>query len=244
MLVDSHCHLNICKEPFSVIKRAENKGIYMQTIATDLEQVPELIEIAKHSKKIFVAAGVHPCSVTNNDKVVETQKLINICAHPKITGIGETGLDYYHPGYNKNLQIRSLLNHISASQQIKLPIIIHNRNSDEECAAILTSEYKNCQFSGLIHCFSTEIGFAKSMLDIGFYISIAGIVTFKNAHILRSVVEYVPLDMLMLETDSPYLAPEPMRGKENEPAFVSFVAEKIAQIKQISDWITAGALNN
>lgn len=234
MLVDSHCHLNLCQDIDGVIQRARSAGTkYMQTIATSFEQVEGLLKIAENDECIFVSSGVHPCSVKKQTDVAKIDELLNFAKHPKIIGFGETGLDYYHPDYNKKYQQESFINHIYASQEEKLPVIVHNRESDSDCAQILTKEYKNKQFPGLIHCFASDANFAKAALDIGFYISISGIITFKNAQNLVDVVKYVPLDMLLIETDSPYLAPIPMRGKTNEPAFVKFVAEKIAEIKQL-----------
>jgi TatD DNase family protein len=234
MLVDSHCHLNLCTDHAKVIKRAKAAGVnYMQTIATELSQVDDLLKIAEQHKGIYVSAGVHPCSVKDKSSTPSVEELLNLAQHPKIIGFGETGLDYYHPDYNKASQQQSFINHIQASQELKLPIIVHNRNSDQDCAQILTSQYKSDNFPGLIHCFATDTLFAKAVLDIGFYISISGIITFKNIQNLIDVVKYVPLDMLLIETDSPYLAPQPMRGKTNEPAFVKFVAEEIAQIKGV-----------
>jgi TatD DNase family protein len=234
MLVDSHCHLNLCQDPAQVIQRAKAAGVeHMQTIATDLAQVEGLLAIAEQNEGIFVSAGVHPCSVKEKKDIVKVEELLELAKHPKLIGLGETGLDYYHPDYNKLFQQESFINHIYASQEIKLPVIVHNRNSDQDCAHILTSQYKTKAFPGVIHCFASDINFAKTALDIGFYISISGIVTFKNATNLTDVVKYVPLNMLLIETDSPYLAPEPMRGKTNEPAFVKFVAQQIAKIKGI-----------
>ena len=235
MLVDSHCHLNLCQSPEQVIARAKAAGVeHMQTIATDLTQVEDLLKIADQNEGVFVSAGVHPCSVKSKNNIARVEELLELAQHPKLIGLGETGLDYYHPDYNKLCQQESFINHIYASQEIKLPVIVHNRNSDEDCAQIITSQYKAKTFPGLIHCFASDITFAKKALDVGFYISISGIVTFKNAQNLIDVVKYVPLDMLLIETDSPYLAPQPMRGKTNEPAFVKFVAEQIAQIKNIT----------
>lgn len=170
--------------------------------------------------------------------------IINYCKHPKIIGIGETGLDYYYQTTNKVTQILSLEQHILASQQTKLPIIIHTRDAEQDTLDVLSSEIKNYHFPGLIHCFTASKHFAKKMLDLGMYISIAGIVTFKNAIDLQEIVRYIPLDRLLIETDSPYLAPIPMRGKQNEPAFVQYVAEKIADLKEIAIINVANATTN
>jgi TatD DNase family protein len=235
MLVDSHCHLNMCQDVPGIISRAKASGVqYMQTICTDLDQIPDLIKITEEYEGVFASVGVHPCSVKNTADVPGVDRLIQIAKHEKIIGLGETGLDYYHPGYNKQEQNRSFINHINVSQETGLPVIVHTRSADEDTAQFLTSEYKNKAFKGLIHCFASDIALAKKVLDINCYISISGIVTFKNADLIHEVVKYTPLDMLLIETDSPYLAPTPNRGKTNEPSFVTFVAKKIADIKEIS----------
>jgi TatD DNase family protein len=236
MLVDSHCHLNMCNDSHEgLVRRAKEAGVsYLQTICTELSQIPDLLKIAEAAEGIFVSVGVHPCSVQGLEQVPSFDTLVNIAMHPKIISLGETGLDYYHPNYNKQYQQQAFVNHINVSQQNTLPVIVHTRDADRDTAECLISEYKNQPFKGLIHCFGSDLAFAKRVLDIGFYISISGIVTFKNAQMLQDVVSYVPLDRLLVETDSPYLAPVPMRGRENEPSFVKFVAEKIAQIKSIS----------
>ncbi len=232
MLVDSHCHLDLLADADGAIKRAKEAGVkYMQTVATSLDNMDALLAFAEKYPEVFASVGMHPCSVKTAADVVELDKLLKISQHPKVIAFGETGLDYYHPGYSKIDQRNSLLNHIYASQQVELPVIIHNRNSDDDCQQILAAEYKAHPFNGLIHCFASDLKFAKAVLDIGFYISIAGIITFKNNDALVEVVRYTPLDMLLVETDSPYLAPIPMRGKKNEPAFVNFVAAKIAELK-------------
>jgi TatD DNase family protein len=232
MLVDSHCHLNLCQDIEGVIDRAKANGVkYMQTIATTMTQVGELISIAKKHDGIFVSAGVHPCNVKDHFDVTSVDNLLVNGNLPEVIGFGETGLDYYHPNYNKKLQQASFVNHISASAQIGLPLIVHTRDAAQDTSDILTLEYKNQPFKGLIHCFGQDLAFAKKVLDLGFFISISGIVTFKNAHQLQEVVKYIPIENMLVETDSPYLAPVPMRGKANEPAFVKFVTAEIARIK-------------
>jgi len=234
MLVDSHCHLNMLPEPTAAIKKAKEAGVsYMQTICTQLSEVNELLNIAQDDG-IFASCGVHPCHIKQDSDIPSIDKLLELSQHKKIIGFGETGLDYYYPQHNKKAQIKSFTNHIEASSRAGLPLIVHTRDADSDMSSILRSEYENNKFSGLIHCFTSDINFAKKVLDIDFYISISGIVTFKNASTIVEVVKYVPLDRLLIETDSPYLAPAPMRGKQNEPAFVRFVAEKIAELKNVS----------
>jgi len=235
MLVDSHCHLNLSQDLEGVITRAKANNVkYMQTIATSMAQVPDLVSIAKKHDGIFVSAGVHPCNVKSPLDVVSLDDLLVTGNLPEVIGLGETGLDYYHPGYDKSLQRDSFLNHIKASSQTKLPLIVHTRNAEEDTGNTLSSEYRNHSFKGLIHCFGGSIAFARKMLDLNFFISISGIVTFNNAQQLHEVVQYTPIENILIETDSPHLAPVPMRGKTNEPAFVKFVAEKIAEIKGLT----------
>lgn len=266
MLIDSHCHLNLLEKDTdldAVIKRAtENDVRYMQTICTKLEDLPNILEIAEKYENVFASVGVHPCEVNEERHCAALQVLrqsqknlaglpcdnaetiITLAAHPKIIGIGETGLDYYHQPFDKQLQKESLVAHIQAAAITKLPIIVHTREAEEDTIDILTSEMRNNKFPGLIHCFTSSKNLAKKMLDIGLYISMSGIITFKNATDLQEIVKYVPLDRLLIETDAPYLAPTPMRGKQNEPAFVKYVAEKVAELKNITSKEVANATSD
>ena len=262
MLIDSHCHLNLLSKDTdldSVIKRAiENNVQYLQTICTKLEDLPSILEIAEKFDNVFASIDVHPCEVNRQSYCEALQVLkqsqeiltrlphqdsvpcndaatiIALFAHPKIIGIGETGLDYYHQPYDKKLEKDSLLQHIEAAATTKLPLIVHTREAEEDTIDILTSEMRNSPFPALIHCFTSSKNLAQKMLDIGLYISMSGIITFKNATDLQEIVKYVPLDRLLIEIDAPYLAPTPMRGKQNEPAFVKYVAEKVAELKNIT----------
>ncbi|MCX4084297.1 TatD family hydrolase [Rickettsia hoogstraalii] len=219
----------------SVIQRAlENNVQYMQTICTKLEDFSIVLEIAEKYENIFASVGVHPCEVNESSRLITDSEIIELTKHPKIIGIGETGLDYYHQPYDKKLQKDSFVAHIHAAAATNLPIIVHTREADEDTIDILTSEMRNSKFPGLIHCFTSSKKLAEKMLDIGLYISMSGIITFKNATDLQEIVKYIPLDRLLIETDSPYLAPTPMRGKQNEPAFVRYVAEKVAELKNIT----------
>lgn len=243
MLIDSHCHLNLIADLDdldSFIKRAEENNVkYMQTICTKLEDLPSILGISEKYPNVFASAGVHPCEIglsrdASNNHSSNAKKLtieiVNATAHHKIIGIGETGLDYYRQSYDKKLQKDFFEAHIHAAQSTKLPIIVHTREAESDTIDILTSEMKNANFYGLIHCFTSSKDLAKKMLDIGLYISMSGIITFKNSVALQEIARYVPLDRLLIETDSPYLAPTPMRGKRNEPAYVRYVAEKIAEL--------------
>nr|WP_253308035.1 TatD family hydrolase [Rickettsia endosymbiont of Ceutorhynchus assimilis] len=242
LLIDSHCHLNLLTEAENldeIIKRADENNVkYLQTICTKLEDLPDILQIAEKYKNVFASVGVHPCEVK---QTVPAEEIIKLSQHPKIIGIGETGLDYYHTPYDKQQQKDSFVQHIHAASVTKLPIIVHTRDAEEDTIDIITSEMKNANFPGLIHCFTSSKDLAKKMLDIGLYISMSGIITFKNALELQEIVKYVPLERLLIETDSPYLAPTPMRGKQNEPAFVRYVAEKVAELKGITSIEVANA---
>lgn len=235
MLVDSHCHLDMLAEKeqlTEIIERAQASGVeYMQTICTKLEDLPALIKITEKFENIYASVGIHPNEVK---EPVTHQNLIDLSKHPRIIGLGETGLDYYHQHSAKDLQISSFIQHIKASQHTQLPLIVHTRLAEEDTINILRSEMKNTLFPALIHCFTSTKEFAKQVLDLGLYISISGIVTFKNAQELKEVVRFVPLNRVLIETDAPYLAPVPERGKTNEPSFVKHVAQYIAELKNIS----------
>lgn len=236
ILVDSHCHLDMLAEKEDlalVIKRANDNGVkYMQTICTRLDNFANIIKIAEVYPNIFASVGVHPNEVKGQEFSYE--QLSALADHQRIIGVGETGLDYYYETSEKLEQISSFHQHIKLSQEKNLPIIVHTRDAEEDTASILGSRIRENSFTGLIHCFTASKDFAKKMLDFGFYISVAGIVTFKNAELLKDVVRFVPLDKLLIETDSPYLAPVPMRGKQNEPAFVEYVAQCIAELKNLT----------
>lgn len=235
MLVDSHCHLDLVAEKEEldgVIKRAVEGGVgYMQTICTSLGNFPVILAIAEKYPNIFASIGIHPNEVKN--QTTSHQQLTMLASHPKVIGLGETGLDYYYETASRLAQIACFKEHIIAAQATTLPVIVHTRDAEQDTIDIITNEMKNAPFKALIHCFTASKYLATKMLDLGAYISIAGIVTFKNAESLKEVVRFVPLDRLLIETDSPYLAPVPMRGKQNEPAFVKFVANCIADLKGI-----------
>jgi len=235
--IDSHCHLDMLEDYDShdnIVMRASEAGVkYLQTICTKLEELPKILAIAEKYPNVFASVGVHPSEVT---KLVKAPELLELAKHDKIIGLGETGLDYH---YNKepaqqDLQRKVFEQHIEASCKIQLPIIVHTRDAEDDTLSIIASYKKTHNFPGLIHCFTASENFARKILDLGFYISVAGIITFKNAEDLRSIVKFVPLDRILIETDSPYLAPVPNRGKTNEPSYVKYVAEAIADLKKVS----------
>lgn len=248
IIVDSHCHLDMLKDYDStdnIISRAKEANVqYLQTICTRLDNFENILSIAKKYDNIFASVGIHPSEVK---KVTPAKELVELASHEKVIGLGETGLDYF---YNKEakhqkMQRKSFKQHIIASQENNLPIIVHTRGAEEDTLGIIEEYKKGHEFPGLIHCFTASKEFAVKMLDLGIYISISGIVTFKNAIELQEVAKFVPLDRILIETDSPYLAPVPKRGKTNEPSYTKHVAEFIAQLKGISpDKVAEETTNN
>lgn len=218
-----------------VIARAKDSGIeLMQTICTKLEDIEGIIKIAEKYPQIYASVGVHPHDADKLEEKDLVAKLLEIATHKKIIGIGETGLDYYYEYSHRKNQQDSFNQHIEASQNAQLPLIIHTRMADDDTISMLTNSAKHKEYPGLIHCFSSSRDLAFKCLDLGMYISISGIITFNKAEELREVVRDIPLEKLLVETDAPYLAPVPMRGKRNEPSFTKHVAAKIAEIKNLS----------
>lgn len=237
-IIDTHCHLDLIEKQGltveEVIANSLNHQVkILQTICTKLTKIDEILAYTKIYDFIYASAGIHPCNVSDQP-FFRADEIIKICnSNSKIIGIGETGLDYYHDKSAIELQKNSFLEHIEAARQTKLPLIIHSRDADLDMMEILQSEQKNGQFPALLHCFSSSAELAKKALDLGIYISISGIVTFKNATQLQEIVKSLPLEFLLVETDSPYLAPTPYRGKTNQPAFTKHVVEFIAQLKSL-----------
>lgn len=247
MIVDSHCHLDFPElngDLEAVIKRAhENDVMVMQTICTKLENFPVVHSIAKNNKNIFCSFGIHPCNV-NKETLINVNEIISYADQEKVIGIGETGLDYYHSTANKEEQITSFCNHFEAACFLDLPVIIHTRDASEDTYQIIKNYANQQNFRALIHCFTADKEFAKKVLDLGLYISISGIVTFKNAKDLQEIVKYIPLDRLLVETDAPYLAPNPHRGKVNEPSYTYYVAKFIAELKEIDFDVVANTTSD
>ena len=237
MLVDSHCHLNfeqLSSELDDVVARARAAGVgHMLTIGTKLREFAAVRAIAEGYDNIHCSVGVHPNEAESENDEVSTAKLIELAAHPKVVGIGETGLDYFYEHAPRELQTKSFRQHIAAARETGLPLIVHTRDADQDTIDILQDEYGKGPFTGVIHCFSSGWKVAEKSMEIGFYISISGIVTFKAAEELREHVRKIPLDRLLVETDSPYLAPVPKRGKTNEPAFVAHTAAQVAALKGV-----------
>ena len=231
MLVDSHCHLDFpdfAAEREAVIGRARAAGVEtMLTISTRLDQFDGVRAIAAAYDGIWCSVGAHPHEAADHAALVSEQ-LVTLASHPKVIGIGETGLDFHYDLSPRDIQEAVFRAHIDASRASGLPLIIHAREADREIARILEEERPP---PGVLHCFSSGRALAETALGLGFYISISGIVTFRNAEELRAIVRDLPLDRLLVETDAPYLAPVPYRGKRNEPAFVAATAAAVAALK-------------
>jgi TatD DNase family protein len=237
-LVDSHCHLNFpdYKDDLdAVVARAREVGVrVMQTICTELEEFEEVRGIAEKYEGIYCSVGVHPNDVAKYQKATVAE-LIRRTQHPKVIGIGETGLDYHYENSPREVQQESFRIHIEAAQATGLPIIIHTRDAEEDTIDILSRALQKKPFTGVMHCFTGSLNLAKAALDMGFYISLSGILTFKKAEDLRAIAAFIPLEKLLIETDAPYLAPLPYRGKRNEPSYVLNTNRLLAEIKQIDE---------
>jgi len=233
VLVDSHCHLDFpdfATEREAIVARARSAGVEtMLTIGTRLDEFATVRAIAEAHNEIWCSVGVHPHEAKDY-AALAPQQLVALAAHPKVVGIGETGLDFHYDLSPRDIQERLFRTHIAASRETGLPLIIHAREADGEVAGILDEERPP---PGVMHCFSGGRPLAEAALALGFYISISGIVTFRNAEELRAIVRDVPLDRLLVETDAPYLAPAPYRGKRNEPAYVAATAAAVAELKGI-----------
>lgn len=237
MLVDSHCHLNwpsFEEDLDDVVKRAKEAGIgIMQTISTSLPEFPKVLAIAESYENVYCSVGVHPDEAGTHAPIT-ADDIVEIAHHPKVIGIGETGLDYYRTKEHEALQKEFFLAHIEASRQTNLPVIVHTRDADADTVQMLKEEKKRGDFPALIHCFTAGRELAEAVTDMGVLISVSGIVTFKNAKELQSIIADIPLEYLLVETDAPFLAPTPFRGKRNEPAYTRETAMYLAQLKGVS----------
>lgn len=232
-ITDSHCHLDFPDfegQLDQFIANAADAGVTrMVTICTKLHNEPQVRAIAEAHKPVFYAAGTHPMSAAS-EPLATTDDLIDLSKHKKLVGIGETGLDYYYTVESVEIQQKSLRIHIAAARQTGLPLIIHARAADEDMVRILAEEYQNGAYSCVMHCFSSGQALAHAALDLGFYLSMSGIAAFPKSQELRDIFASAPIERILVETDAPYLAPPPHRGKRNEPAFVAHTAAKGAEI--------------
>jgi TatD DNase family protein len=237
VLVDSHCHLDfpkLAEERDAVLARARAAGIgLMQTIGTRLGTFEQVVAIAEANPDVWCSVGVHPHRAAE-EPLDGPDRLLSWARHPRVIGIGESGLDYHYDHSPRDVQAEVFRTHIAAARESGLPLIVHTRDADDDTAALLRRAMDQGRFTGVIHCYSSspELGFAA--IDMGLYLGLGGILTFRRSDQLRATVRELPLDRLLLETDAPYLAPEPFRGKRNEPAYVAEVAAKLAEIKGIA----------
>jgi len=238
MFIDSHCHLDRLKLDtyqgklqLAVDAATENGVDAMLCVAIDLEHIDEVLSIAAEYPQIYASVGVHPSSLDGEEPSIE--RLLSLATADKVIAIGETGLDYYYGEDSKEIQLERFKRHLLASKECKKPVIIHTRDAKEDTLAHI-ARYSDPDVAGVLHCFTEDWDMAARAIDHNYYISFSGIVTFKNAKALQEVAKQVPLDRMLIETDSPYLAPVPFRGKPNEPKYVPEVAKFIAALKGIS----------
>jgi TatD DNase family protein len=242
MFVDSHCHLNykgLVEQQVYVLARARESGVSaMLNISTRECEWDDVIGLAEQESDVWASVGIHPHEADQHVGM-DCAKLVEKSAHPRVVAIGETGLDYYYDKSDRAQQCTGFREHIKASRETGLPIIIHTRDAEADTAAILTEEMREGAFTGVIHCFTASAAFARIALDLGMYISLSGIVTFKNAQDLQDVAKWLPEDCLLVETDAPFLAPIPHRGRTGEPAFVADTACFVAQLRGVAPEILA-----
>jgi len=236
MLVDSHCHLDFsdfADDLDAVVSRAGTAGIgIMLTIATHITRYEQVVRVAERFDNVWCTVGIHPHEA-GTEPAAGVETLLRLAEHPKVVGFGETGLDYFYDKSPRERQRASFRVHIEAARIAGLPVIVHTRDADEDTGAILAEEMGKGAFSGLVHCFSSGPQFAEKAVELGLYISASGIMTFKTADSLRQTLAGVPLNRLLVETDAPYLAPVPHRGKRNEPAFTAQTAARLAEVKGV-----------
>ncbi|SDA36346.1 TatD family hydrolase [Sphingomonas sp. NFR15] len=248
MFADSHCHLDykgLGDRQQEVLANARARGVeVMLNIATRESEWDMVLGTAEREADVWATVGIHPHEADQHPDI-GTARLIERAAHPRVVGIGETGLDYYYDKSDRERQQASFRAHIAAARETQLPIVVHTRNAEDDTAAILREEMEQGGFPGVIHCFTASDAFADIALDLGFYISISGIVTFKNATDLQATAARLPLDRLLIETDAPFLAPVPHRGKTGEPAFVADTAAFLAALRgqRVEDLAAATARN-
>ena len=233
MLADSHCHLNykgLVEDQAAILARARDRGVTaMLNIATRESEWDAVLATAERERDVWATVGIHPHEADQHSHV-DTAKLVARAAHPRVVGIGESGLDYFYDHSDRARQQASFRAHIAAAREAGVPIVVHTRDAEDDTAAILAEEMEEGAFAGVIHCFTASGAFADRALDLGLYISISGIVTFKNAKDLQQTAARLPRERLLIETDAPFLAPVPNRGQTGEPAFVADTAAFLAQL--------------
>ncbi|MFK5978509.1 MAG: TatD family hydrolase [Rhizobiaceae bacterium] len=238
MLVDSHCHLDFpdfADELDDIVKRAGEAGVgRMVTICTRVRKFDQVLAVAERFDTVFCSVGTHPHNA-DEELDVTVEELVKLAKHPKVVAIGEAGLDYYYDNAPRDAQMQGLLVHIDAARQTGLPLVIHSRDADDDMMAVLEEEMGKGSFPAILHCFSSGRELALKGIELGLYVSFSGILTFKRSEELREIASELPLDRLLVETDAPYLAPMPYRGKRNEPSYVVETAKFLAECKGVSE---------
>ena len=236
MLIDSHAHLEMPefkRDLEAVIQRAKESGVeYIFTVGTERKDWQRAVEIARNYPQVYAILGVHP----HNAKEIDDQTypiLRELCRNEKVKAYGEIGLDFFRNLSPRDIQLKRFREQIGLAKELRLPIVVHDREAHQEMLEILKSE-KAEECGGIIHCFSGDYEMAKACIEMGFYISVPGSITFKNAESIREIIKKIPLESLLIETDAPFLTPEPFRGKRNEPSYVRYTAQKVAEIKMVS----------
>ncbi|NBN77814.1 YchF/TatD family DNA exonuclease [Microvirga tunisiensis] len=237
MLVDSHCHLDFpdfAEERDAVIARAHAAGVkLMVSISTRVRKFPQVLAIAEHYDSVYCSVGTHPHNA-HEELDITADELERLAAHPKVVAIGECGLDYFYDKSPREAQAAGLVTHIEAARRTQLPLVIHSRDADDDMIAILSTEMEKGAFRAVLHCFSSGPELARRGVELGLYVSFSGILTFKRSDEIRAIAASVPRDRLLVETDSPYLAPQPRRGQRNEPAYTAFTNETLAEVHGVS----------
>lgn len=237
MLIDSHCHLDFpdfAEELDDVVARAEAAGLgRMVTICTRVRKFPQVLAVAERFENVFCSVGTHPHNA-HEELDISTEEIIDLSKHAKVVAIGEAGLDYFYQKDHAAAQAEGLRNHIAAARETQLPLVIHSRDADQDMIDILTQETEEGAFPFVLHCFSSGRALAEAGVKLGGYVSLSGILTFKNSQEIRDIAADVPIDRLLVETDAPYLAPTPYRGKRNEPSYVVETAKVLAETKGVS----------
>ncbi len=238
MLIDTHCHLDFpdfAPEQAEIVARAEARGVgRMITISTHLSRINRVKSVSEHFENVYFTVGTHPHHSHEEDEPTVDQ-LVALSDHPKCVGLGEAGLDYHYDKAPREVSQRVFCTHIAAARETQLPLVIHTRDADADCAAILKEEMGKGTFPALLHCFTSGRELAETAVALGLYISFSGVLTFKNSAELRETARALPLSRLLVETDAPFLAPVPHRGKRNEPAFVADTARVLSEIKGVSE---------
>ncbi|WP_313526980.1 TatD family hydrolase [Shinella sp.] len=237
MLIDTHCHLDFpdfAAERDDIVARAHTAGVrQMITISTRVKKFPDILAIAETYPSVFCSVGTHPHNA-DEELDVTVEELVALSRHPRVVAIGEAGLDYFYDNAPREAQAIGLVNHIAAARETGLPLVIHSRSADEDMAAMLTEETGKGAFPFLLHCFSSGPELARIGVELGGYVSFSGILTFPKSEELREIAKTVPLERMLVETDAPYLAPKPFRGKRNEPAYVAHTATVLAETVGVS----------